>query len=415
MQASLLGGGFALSSFNPVDNNNDLSSIIVAPSTNEYYDMRRDSLMGYIASTSECLGFVISPTMESPNLNSIEDLQNSNNSEDDLYFYHTDHLGSSSWITDASGSANQHLQYLPYGEDYIYQRNNEWDVPYTFSGKEKDVETGYSYFGARYYDSDLSIWLSVDPLADKYPSMSPFMYTAGNPVMLVDPDGMRIGKGIDVFNKFYNVVENYISGFDRKILDKSLKQGDALLSGNNKKFDRLTKRINKLESKRDAYIEVRDELDELSNSEQVYNINLFSGIVTDGNGGSTTYNPNDGSININIKGDFDSAILSHELKHAYQFETGRLSYFKESGQPGTLYDLSDEFEAFSRMTLFGGQKIDENSISVRYGNLASRYFKPLSIYDSSNGVSILSTLNSTNNDQSKRKHHQVFRVPIYFN
>ena len=57
---------------------------------------------------------------------------------------------------------------------------------------EKDSETGYSYFGARYYDSDISVWLSVDRLADKYPSMSPFMYTAGNPVMLVDPDGREI-------------------------------------------------------------------------------------------------------------------------------------------------------------------------------------------------------------------------------
>lgn len=53
-------------------------------------------------------------------------------------------------------------------------------------------QTQYSYFGARYYDSDLSVWLSVDPLADKYPSMSPFMYCGGNPVMMVDPDGKHI-------------------------------------------------------------------------------------------------------------------------------------------------------------------------------------------------------------------------------
>ena len=98
-------------------------------------------------------------------------------------------MGSSSWITDAFGAVNQHLQYLPYGEDFVYQRNSSWAVPYTFSGKEKDAETGYSYFGARYYDSEGSIWLSVDPMADKYPSMSAYMYCAGNPVMLVDPDG----------------------------------------------------------------------------------------------------------------------------------------------------------------------------------------------------------------------------------
>jgi len=60
---------------------------------------------------------------------------------------------------------------------------------YTFSAKERDLETGYSYFGARYYDAGLSVWLSVDPLSDKYPSMSAYMYCAGNPVMLMDPDG----------------------------------------------------------------------------------------------------------------------------------------------------------------------------------------------------------------------------------
>ena len=42
---------------------------------------------------------------------------------------------------------------------------------------------------ARHYNSALSIWLSVDPMADKYPSISPYTYCANNPVRLVDPDG----------------------------------------------------------------------------------------------------------------------------------------------------------------------------------------------------------------------------------
>ena len=60
---------------------------------------------------------------------------------------------------------------------------------YTFSAKEKDPETGLSYFGSRYYSSDLSVWLSVDPMSDKYPSLSPYVYCADNPVRLVDPNG----------------------------------------------------------------------------------------------------------------------------------------------------------------------------------------------------------------------------------
>ena len=63
-------------------------------------------------------------------------------------------------------------------------------VGITFTGKEKDAESGYHYFGARYYDSEaLTGWLSVDPMADKYPGLSPYNYCAWNPVKLVDPDG----------------------------------------------------------------------------------------------------------------------------------------------------------------------------------------------------------------------------------
>ena len=72
------------------------------------------------------------------------------------------------------------------------QGNLSATAPYTFSAKEKDSETGLSYFGARYYTSDLSIWLSVDPMSDKYPSLSSYVYCANNPVKLVDPNGETV-------------------------------------------------------------------------------------------------------------------------------------------------------------------------------------------------------------------------------
>ena len=62
-----------------------------------------------------------------------------------------------------------------------------------FTGKERDEETGYGYFGARYMDHELmTMWLSVDPMADKYPSISPYAYCVWNPVKIVDPDGREI-------------------------------------------------------------------------------------------------------------------------------------------------------------------------------------------------------------------------------
>ena len=118
----------------------------------------------------------------------LDDFQNGQ--ENEVYFYHSDHLGSASWITDVSGVAVQHIQYLPYGEPFINQRTSGYNERFTFTGKERDEETGYGYFGARYMDHELmTMWLSVDPLADKYPSISPYVYCAWNPVRIIDPTG----------------------------------------------------------------------------------------------------------------------------------------------------------------------------------------------------------------------------------
>ena len=89
---------------------------------------------------------------------------------------------------------------------------------FTFSAKEKDSETGFSYFGSRYYSSDLSIWLSVDPMSDKYPSLSPYTYCANNPIKLVDPNGEEI-----VISQTTNEKGNKVINisFSAKIVNKS--------------------------------------------------------------------------------------------------------------------------------------------------------------------------------------------------
>ena len=82
-----------------------------------------------------------------------------------------------------------------------YQHLHFYSFSSSFTGKELDTETGYFYFGARYLDHELlTSWLSVDPMADKYPSISPYAYCAWNPVKLVDPDG-RDGEAIVDKNK----------------------------------------------------------------------------------------------------------------------------------------------------------------------------------------------------------------------
>ncbi len=71
-------------------------------------------------------------------------------------------------------------------------KNTYGSLDYRFNGKELDPETGNYYYGARYYNPKISVWLSVDPLAHKYPSLSPYVFTGNNPIMLVDPDGRDI-------------------------------------------------------------------------------------------------------------------------------------------------------------------------------------------------------------------------------
>ncbi|MXO32552.1 toxin TcdB middle/N-terminal domain-containing protein [Apibacter sp. B2912] len=106
------------------------------------------------------------------------------------YYYHPDHLGSSSYITNLDGEIVQHVEYVPFGEVFIEERNNSWNTPYLFNGKELDEETGLYYYGARYYNPRESVWLSVDPLAELAPNMSPYRYAFNNPTNFIDPYGL---------------------------------------------------------------------------------------------------------------------------------------------------------------------------------------------------------------------------------
>jgi RHS repeat-associated protein len=108
---------------------------------------------------------------------------------DYMYWYHKDHLGSSTQITDRNETVIHHIEYMPSGEQFSERRDN-WATPYKFNGKELDAETGLYYYGARYYTPEIGIWLSVDPLSDERPSLSPYNYCQLNPVMRVDPTGM---------------------------------------------------------------------------------------------------------------------------------------------------------------------------------------------------------------------------------
>ena len=182
--------------------------------------------------------------------------------DEPAFYYHGDHLGSSAYLTDEAGAITQTLNYLPYGEDWVDVHNSpNYLSRYKYNGKEKDPESGLHYYGARYYDSDISQWLSIDPMADKYPSLSPYNYCADNPVILVDPDGREgvvvSGSPGDHSNKKHFL----INGFARaKAAQQRAKNGEGttwlIYNDKEKGFDQHDLNKYKKEAQ-DAGIKVR--------------------------------------------------------------------------------------------------------------------------------------------------------------
>ena len=110
---------------------------------------------------------------------------------EDIFFYHSDHLGSTSYITDAKANITQFDAYLPYGELLVDEHSSSEDIPYKFNGKELDQETGLYYYGARYINPVTSLWYGVDPMTEKFPNIGAYIYCHNNPIVLFDPNGME--------------------------------------------------------------------------------------------------------------------------------------------------------------------------------------------------------------------------------
>lgn len=98
-----------------------------------------------------------------------------------------DHLGSTRLVYGTGGAIREQMNYLPYGEFMTHSATTIGK--FKFTGKERDTETNYDYFGARYYNNKLGLWNSVDPLAHKRAGLSPYNYCQNNPINRFDPDG----------------------------------------------------------------------------------------------------------------------------------------------------------------------------------------------------------------------------------
>jgi len=117
------------------------------------------------------------------------------------YYYLKDHLGTIKMTVDSGGTVTSYDDYYPFGMTMEGRSGNfgQADVRYRYTGKERDIESGYDYFGARYYDSRVGRWLSMDPLSHRFPGFSPYEFSISNPVNYFDPDGRSTRKQRDAF------------------------------------------------------------------------------------------------------------------------------------------------------------------------------------------------------------------------
>ncbi|ANO47693.1 yd repeat protein [Flavobacterium columnare] len=115
-----------------------------------------------------------------------------------------------------NGQLSQHVEYIPFGEVLFEEHSSSISMPYLFNGKELDRETNLTYYGARYLDMKTSLWLNIDPLAEKFPNTSPYVYCLNNPIKLIDPDGRWPEppawwtNGVAKWNRLNNAEKNII-------------------------------------------------------------------------------------------------------------------------------------------------------------------------------------------------------------
>ena len=165
------------------------------------------------------------------------------NEYEPTFYYHSDHLGSAAYLTNQAGSVFQALNYLPFGEEWVdVKQDIGWPslINYSFNAKEKDYETGFHYYGSRYYSSELSIWNSTDPMADKYPSLTPYNYCANNPVKLIDPNGEDIWE-INQEGKILNQIKT--KKYDKFVIKNN--DGDVISESKKYEYGTVTLMVKK--------------------------------------------------------------------------------------------------------------------------------------------------------------------------
>jgi RHS repeat-associated protein len=301
-----------------------------------------------------------------------------------VWWYHSDHLGSTSYITDILGMPCQYIEYLPFGEVMVQQStNNIFENVYKFNAKELDESTGYYYYGARYYDPAISIFLSVDPLAEKYPGINPYTYVANNPINFTDPTGMVIEPGSQ--KQWDKQKQNVVNELDR--LQGKIDRLNSKAESKGWSTEKLAGKIGNMQERVNSLNGTIDNLGVLEASSQVYA--LKSGA---GEQGGTTYDPLTGNIVFSYDG---TANFVHETTHGGQFESGNIAFDTNTG---TSYgsDVFDEVAAYKAQFGYSPSSVSGLTSSSKVNSFGGITISWLQGLTKSDGAKIYSQGGSAN-------------------
>jgi RHS repeat-associated protein len=253
-----------------------------------------------------------------------------------VYFYLSDHLGSSNVVTNATGVIQNESDFYPFGGERQIT-NNLTNQHFKFTGKERDSESGNDYFSARYYSNNMGRFISPDPISGNVynpQSLNRYVYVQNSPLIATDPTGMIVSwedskakckKGeLNCKTKAQREYEDKIAKLQASKNDKERAKGDALQATYNKL--------------------------------QASDIN-FHVVSSDPGGissGELEYRGEPGNLYIDLKGDAsangaltNNQKIGHEFEHGSQFLDGLIGFTNNNGKwEGYRDDLVDEANAF---------------------------------------------------------------------
>jgi RHS repeat-associated protein len=264
-----------------------------------------------------------------------------------------------------AGGARGRPVYDPWGLELAgigYNASGNPEHKFTYNGKEKQSELGLNWidYGWRNYDAQLGRWHAVDGMSEKYLSYSPYHYAANNPIKNYDIDGNQFTPAAQAWvDRLTDEIDRKERNNNDRIANKQAKLNQDGIS--QKKADRLNRQINRLQANNQELNTVRQEVNVMAQSAQVYNVvesNTFND--QDRQKAAATYNTVTGAVDIVLPTNSGLNLFAHELKHGFQFETGTISLTAHNGDLGMLparnwlaYDQQDELEAYRRQGVFG--------------------------------------------------------------